>query len=254
MGLINYIKNKIQRYKINRILSQINEERVNFCNLPYKFRDNEEIVLATIENTSSKNKYIDIVNGFNRNKYVMQYCSERLRDSKEIALAAIKEDSCHLRYISSRLRDDKDIALIAVAEDGLVLECCSDRLKDDKEVALVAVSQNGLALEYCSPRLKDDKEVVLAAIQRYGYCLRFASDRLKNDKVILLNAIQKYNDNDSLLLYFVYPQIQALCQGQDPVEALTKAIESENLHAQLQDELPPTEHQIEPIKKKVKKI
>ena len=86
-----------------------------------------------------------------------------------------------LQYASERLRDDKDVVLAAVKEDGHTLQFVSDRLRDDKDVVMAAVKQEGYILDYASSRLKDDEEVVLAAIKEYAYVLEIASDRLKND-------------------------------------------------------------------------
>lgn len=67
---------------------------------------------------------------------------------------------------------------------------------------------------------RNDKEFVLIAIKRNRYSIRFAS-----------------------------PQIQALCESQDPIKVLTKAIELEKLHAELEQELSlPTPQQTIPKK------
>lgn len=54
--------------------------------------------------------------------------------------------------------------------------------------------------------------------------LYFASDRLKDDKEVVLAAVTKYTDT----IKFASPQIQALCQGQNPIEAITQSIKLKN--------------------------
>ena len=90
---------------------------------------------------------------------------------------------------------------------------------DNKEVVLTTVKKDGRALEYASERLKDDKEVVLAAVNKDGIALDFAS-----------------------------PGIQELCEGQDPVEVLTRAIQAEKLQAKLNKTLAPKHENTRRIK------
>ena len=58
-----------------------------------------------------------------------------------------------LEYASERLRDDKDIVLAALGNDGMALEYASERLRDDYGIVLYAIRNNMRALEYASERL-----------------------------------------------------------------------------------------------------
>jgi hypothetical protein len=75
---------------------------------------------------------------------------------------------------AKRLKEDKEVVLAAVREHWRALEFASDGnmifggLKGDKEVVPAAVKSNGKALQYASDGLKNDKEVVLAAVQKVG--------------------------------------------------------------------------------------
>jgi hypothetical protein len=57
--------------------------------------------------------------------------------------------------VSERLRDDKDIVLAAVVEVPQMLEYASVRLRDDKDIVLPAVTKNRGMLQYASERLRD---------------------------------------------------------------------------------------------------
>ena len=62
-----------------------------------------------------------------------------------------------LQHASARLKDDKDVVLAAVAYYGNALRYVSARFKDDKDVVLAAVAQVDYALEHASGRLQNDK-------------------------------------------------------------------------------------------------
>ena len=140
--------------------------------------------------------------------------------------------------------DNKEVVLTAVKKDGKALEYASDKLKDDKEVVLTAVTQGGWALQFASKNLKNDKEVVLTAVKDNAFALTDASERLKDDKEVVLTAVKNYG----LSLQYASPGIQKLCEGQDPVEALTRAIQAEKLQARLNNTLAPKHENTRRIK------
>ena len=115
---------------------------------------------------------------------------------------------------------------------------------DNKEVVLTAVNEDAMALEYASQRLKDDKEVVLTAFRKNGKAIQYASERLKNDKEIVLTAVKDYGP----ALQYASPGIQKLCEGQEPVEALTRAIKAEKLQEKLNNTLAPKHENTRRIK------
>ena len=115
---------------------------------------------------------------------------------------------------------------------------------DNKEFVLTAVNEDAMALQYASERLKDDKEVVLAAVNQDGWALQYASERLKDDKEVILTAVKQ----DEVALDFASPGIQKLCEGQDPVEVLTRAIQAEKLQAKLNKTLAPKHENTRKIK------
>ncbi len=105
-------------------------------------------------------------------------------DNKEFILEAIKnekETDISIQYASKRLKDDKDVVLAAVNKKDIhALQYASKRLKDDKDVILAAVTKNGVALSYASKRLKDDYDVVLRAIARDPSLIKYASIRIQS--------------------------------------------------------------------------
>ena len=142
--------------------------------------------------------------------------------------------------------DNKNFVLTAVKDYAYALTYASERLKDDKEIVLTSLRRNdGGALQYASERLKDDKEIVLTAVKQPGWwVLKYASERLKDDKEVALTAVK----NHRLSLEYASPGIQKLCEGQDSVEALTRAIQAEKLQERLNNTLAPKHENTRSIK------
>ena len=150
----------------------------NFKEAPKEWLESNEFMLQTLtDNTDGR---------------FLQYASEKLKDDREIVLAAVTKSGSALEFASDKLKDDKEIVLTAVTNRGYSLQYASTKLKDDKEIVLVAVTNGGFALQYASDKLKDDKEIVLAALDNKGRALEYASDKLKDDREFILAAVKKY--------------------------------------------------------------
>ena len=90
----------------------------------------------------------------------------------------------------------------------------------------------------------DNKELVLKAVKKYGSALNYASENLKNDKEVVLTVVKQ----DEMAVEYASPGIQKLCEGQDPVEVLTRAIQAEKLQAKLNKTLAPKHENTRRIK------
>ena len=179
----------------------------NFKEAPKEWLESNEFMLQTLtDNTDGRflhyasEKLKDdreiVLAAVTKSGSALEFASDKLKDDKEIVLAAVTKNGFYLQYASNRLKDDKEIVLVAVAEDGQALRYAPDKLKDDKEIVLAAVTNHGYALEYAPDKLKDDKEIVLTAVTNRGYSLQYASTKLKDDKEIVLVAVT--NNGDAL--------------------------------------------------------
>jgi hypothetical protein len=118
--------------------------------------------------------------------------SERLRDDKDIAFAALSgptfgdmNDSENYWWLSSRLQDDAEVLRAALSHQKRCLEeekdygnspmCyASERLRNNREIALEAVYIDGLALEYLSDTLRADELVVRLATKQNSSAAQFS--------------------------------------------------------------------------------
>jgi tetratricopeptide (TPR) repeat protein len=138
------------------------------------------------------------------------------QDDEEVVLEAIKQCPLSIRFASDRLKDTKSVALDAVGRNGTVLRFLQNWSKDPDIVAL-AVKTTPKSLKFASPDLKrmpemilksvkatslsfrsncpsslrDDKEFMLNVIKIAPNHLRFASGNLRNDKDICLAAVER---------------------------------------------------------------
>ncbi|CAE7771666.1 bacC, partial [Symbiodinium microadriaticum] len=75
-------------------------------------------------------------------------------------------DGRALEFASAKLRDDKEIALAAVCHQGRALRFASERLRSNREVVTCACINDGNALEYAM-NWRRDKKMVLLAVERH---------------------------------------------------------------------------------------
>ena len=144
-----------------------------------RLRDKRDFVLAAISENYCKCDTRSMCKCFY--DITLKHVSSRLRNDKEVVIAALERKSDSIKFVSVRLRDDRDVMLTAVMVAGDSFEFASPRLRDDKVIAMLAVSRDGFQLEYASLYLRDDKDVVMLAVEECGLSFLFASNRLKDD-------------------------------------------------------------------------
>jgi hypothetical protein len=175
--------------------------------MPEEFKDDKEIILLALigvgYNRLSWSKFESVSDRLKNDKEVVlaavrnngeaiEFASDSLKNEWEIVCEAINQ-SCSLEHVSEKFRDDKQIVITAIKKNKYhsnQIRFASERLKNDREVALSALAKCGSDLEYVSSQLKKDKEVVLTAVGNNGMALEFASDELKNDAEIVKLAIK----------------------------------------------------------------
>jgi hypothetical protein len=139
----------------------------------------------------------------------LEHVDSSLKDSKEILLAAVRNDGRALMYASNT--DDADIVLAAVEQEGSMydadIDSCfqyaSKNLKCTLSFVLKAVRRHGPALQYASKELRFQKQVVLEAVKQNGSALAFARSDLKDDAEVVYAAIR----SDRSLLRHVIQQL-----------------------------------------------
>jgi hypothetical protein len=121
--------------------------------------------------------------------------SRRLRDDKDIVMAAVQGDvhnnrEYNLKYASYRLSNDLDIAHASIDKNPLSFEYVSDEIKFNKEFVKKAITLNGQNLTHCLGHTKNDKEMVLLALDNTDkpFMPHHLSFELKSDKDIAIKS------------------------------------------------------------------
>jgi Domain of unknown function (DUF4116) len=146
-----------------------------------------------------------------------------------------------IRYASDEIKADPVIVADAVAYRPNELQWASESLRGDRAIVISAVSTVGYLLQYASPQLQDDIEIVKIAVKNKPGALEYASPRLRNNLEIILYAVTQ----DHNYGHFASKDIKKLIGDGDPVEILTKAVQSEKLAAKLSAQLKPKSAQQE---------
>lgn len=136
----------------------------------------------------------EILNIINTRGYELHKVSQRLRDDKEVVIAAIKQDyilsNVFLMYASDRLKNDPEVVSEAVTKYGFAIQYASNRLRDDTDMVIKAINQTGGAIAYASNRLKRDREVVLKSLETSTLSLVHISEEFKDDYFIAMKALK----------------------------------------------------------------
>jgi hypothetical protein len=152
----------------------------NFSQAAIELQNNKEFVLKCIELPT----------------FLIEDAPAHFLDDKDCAIAAIKRKGHHsLKVISERLKDDKEVALAAINYQPACYNYISDRLKNDKDIVLEVLRDEG-EMKNIPESYRDNKEVMLIFFNmkhlnpQYLQNLQYVSDRLRNDQEVVISAIK----------------------------------------------------------------
>lgn len=157
---------------------------VSLAHIGEKMRDDEDIVITAV-------KLGD--------KFEVFYASKRLKNNKNVALAAVsffeeseKRSGGPIDHLSDEMRQDKDVILASV-QAGWKNILLSEELKDDKDFVLSLIKLGALpsfVSNMVSQGLLGDKEVGLALAKYYPGVLGWLSEDLRNSSEIVKAAVK----------------------------------------------------------------
>jgi hypothetical protein len=141
--------------------------------------------------------------------FTLQYAPKKLREDKDVVLAAVKKNGRALEFASKELRADPEVVSAAVRQDGCALQCASKELQGDREIVLAAVSESNWALEYASKELQEDRDdFLLDAVEcnpfvlkklNIGYgnerCREFHQEAIKRQSKHLMQQLKSKPEN-----------------------------------------------------------
>eukprot|EP01064_Diplonema_japonicum_P023667 TRINITY_DN3407_c0_g1_i3.p1 TRINITY_DN3407_c0_g1~~TRINITY_DN3407_c0_g1_i3.p1 ORF type:complete len:779 (+),score=244.32 TRINITY_DN3407_c0_g1_i3:60-2339(+) len=205
--------------------------------------DNKDLVLIQIERWNEL--FTDARQMGALKNLALSFVSDRLKNDKEVVLAAVVLNPENLQHASPAMRNDKEVVLKALIAKPLKLS--SKDLRNDREVVLAAVRKSGTCLQFASVALRNDVEVVGTALRntvealphasselmgdkrlvsRFGEALQFAPESFRTDREVVLGAV----GTCGLALQFA----SSALQGDKKV--VTLAVENDGLALQFASE------------------
>lgn len=127
----------------------------------------------------------------------LQDAPAKIRNDRDVVVAAVHHIGYNLIYASEELRADKEIALLASRSPrfGSVFQHLSKDLRADRELLLTALqhSSPGDALSHAADELRNDKSIVLDAVRRHHWqMIRQAPIHLQEDPDVILTALRQH--------------------------------------------------------------
>eukprot|EP00929_Paragymnodinium_shiwhaense_P063719 TRINITY_DN31850_c0_g1_i1.p1 TRINITY_DN31850_c0_g1~~TRINITY_DN31850_c0_g1_i1.p1 ORF type:complete len:548 (+),score=76.00 TRINITY_DN31850_c0_g1_i1:162-1805(+) len=123
--------------------------------------------------------------------------ASNIRNSRDVALAAVRQNGRALQFLSENLRADKDIVTLAVENDGYALRYAMPSLKNNKDVVMAAVGQNGLALNFVGRDLVRDEDIVMKAAMQNSVALQFVDADVRSSCSIRLPSMPRMDRQHS---------------------------------------------------------
>ena len=186
-GMIKYFSEIAQFHNDREMaLLAIQDDLENLPYLSVELRDDFEIAMVAMQVESDFNFTGE---GWDDVESPLSLLSDRLRDNREVVMAAVRQCGSQLESASERLRDDRDIVAEAIREDHGAIQYASDSLREDKEMALLTLPHG--TLHVLSDRLRDDPETAHAFLEHDWHDLANTSERLQNDIAFVSSALCK---------------------------------------------------------------
>ena len=121
----------------------------------------------------------DAVAAVQQNPLALEHVKE-WRNDASFVISVMEKRGIVLWTTPPDIRDTKEVVLAAVKQDGYALQHASFALRSDKKVCLAAVRcKNTYALPYCTYDMQDDEQVVCASMAHCPDTLDHASFTLR---------------------------------------------------------------------------
>ena len=115
------------------------------------------------------------------------HCTKDAKSNKQVVLRAVTQFGVAIQYASKKLRDDKEVVLAAMRSHGRcprAFDYSSDRLKGDKELLMLVASwgvevHGWMGKGGPAYHLRGDRELVALAIKNNGLSLKVSSSYVR---------------------------------------------------------------------------
>lgn len=158
----------------------------------YLLKDDEEIVRAAMRNFPSTFKYASF-RLKDDDQFVLAFLNDVPKNLDEDKLYKYRYDrGLAFQYASERVRDIRDVVLAAVSICGEALLWASYDFKSDDEVVRAGTKNNGLALVYADYEFRLNYDLAYDAAESYGPILEYLNLDFRNDFNLVLRAVTNF--------------------------------------------------------------
>ena len=203
--VLNQYSDSFSNQVIDDLIHEENMPNIIYKNLKHtryihdSVRDNKDIMISIIKNSGEYSAdgytYFHDTRG-------LKLASNRLKDDKDVVIAAVSVSYEFFRYVSDRLKNDKDVIMAAIKNSekskftlSYMFDNMPEAFKKDKDIMMEFVLKDYRFLKDSPDEIKDNKDFVMSIISKSGGILKYVSDNLKNDKDVVKAAVDEYWEN-----------------------------------------------------------
>jgi hypothetical protein len=218
----------------NKILQIVTENGLALENVPLKFKNDNDVVLAAVSQNGlalkfasynqRKNKEI-IKAAVDENGRAFKYADETLKRNKDFVIEVVSSKGSALEYACEKLRDDKDVFLSALnagfesgkhfietgrlyrhykreladLEAGL-FAIASSKILSNPEIMLEAIKK-GVGLDFLDENLMNNKKFVFEAVKSRIDIFEYSTESIKKDKLFILKILNEIDDSGCIVQF-----------------------------------------------------
>jgi hypothetical protein len=206
--VVSFVEDKLKLEFVPFLIKNGDSESLKY--LPKELLTKEIVMEAVLQN----GKLLEFAGEFNQDK--------------DIVLAALQQTGKAIEFVSESLRNEKEIALIALKNDW---SCIGDKIIQDKDFAIEALKIDCYFFEELSEDLRNDQDVIAAGINIVFENVKDSTEIWYYNKFV--NAL-KFRENKELCLELINLNplsIMFFCDDKELAFAAIKKDPSMFLHA-----------------------
>ena len=115
-----------------------------------------------------------------QNAEAFEMATSTLQQDEEFVTAMVAKNGRVMQY-ADHFRNTKDVVLAAVRNDGVAIKWASKPLQADKDVVLAAVRNDGVAIKWASKPLQADNDVIFAALKTRPSAVQYSDRQHENE-------------------------------------------------------------------------
>jgi hypothetical protein len=185
-----------------------------FAALPYKVRNDSDVVSCAIEVNSD----------------TFEYAGDDIKNDKTTAFDAVWHQSENTEFVNKLLFCDTEFLLLLVktvrAHPQFVLDFVPNSCID-KDFALPALEDNAEVFEQLPPRMRADHEVVEVAIKQDVATFEFACETLHADADFVKRMLKMLGKNGKDLVEYINLEVDKTGEVREVIDAFVKEQQGE---------------------------